>query len=166
MSASLLVVPVVAAEDGFDWGAVLPLVGVILGAAATGWVSWWFLRRNEQAEYRQARRLVATELGRLAQDLGVVVRVRRLQTLDGFFETHVWNAEQRVLARRLSDQDWEKIAVVFENVEGLRQLLGLNLGTTIPQSVVDRARRLCIGANESRVVLGAPAVPVEGVTAP
>jgi hypothetical protein len=39
MSASLLVAPVVAAGDGFDWGAVLPLVGVILGAAATGWVS-------------------------------------------------------------------------------------------------------------------------------
>jgi hypothetical protein len=161
-----LVAPVVAAEDGFDWGAVLPLVGVVLGAAATGWVSWWFLRRNEQADYRQARRLVAVELGRLAQDLGVVVRVHRLRTLQGFFETSVWREEQRMLARHLSDEDWEKIAVVFENVEGLRQLLGVNLGTTIPQSVVDRARRLCVAANESRASSVRPRFPCRVSTRP
>jgi hypothetical protein len=161
-----LVAPVLAADDSFNWEAALPLVGVVLGAAATGWVSWWFLRRTEGAAYRQARRLVAVELGQLAQDLGVVVRVQRLQTLDGFFETSVWRDQRGVLAKHLSDDDWEKVAVVFVNADGLRQLLGLNLGTTIPPSVVDRARRLCVGANESRVILGAPEVPVQGVNAP
>lgn len=143
---------------------VLPLAGVVLGAASTGWVSWWFARRTEEAEYRQARRRVAVELGRLAQDLGAVLNADRRNVSEGFFETHIWHQEQAILARHMDEDSWETLAVIYEVVKATDQLLDMNLGKSLPRDVADRCRRLVAGLNESRVALGAQPVPVSGVT--
>jgi hypothetical protein len=135
-------------------------VGVIIGAASTGWLSWLFARRSERADFRQSRRRVAIELGRLAQDLGVVLRVGQLNTTEGFFNTSVWTEEQRTLARRLSDEDWEVLAVVFENLDGIRQLLGANVKVSLPTSTRERLQRLLVGVQDGRRILGAEPVPV------
>jgi hypothetical protein len=45
-----------------------------------------------------------------------------LNTPEGFFETSVWIEEQRSIARHLSDDGWEAIAVLFENVAVARTL--------------------------------------------
>src|SRR5437868_11255753 len=103
--------------------ALIGLAGVVLGAASTGWVSWLFARRSEQAELRQARRRVATELGRIAQDLGVIIKAQRANTLDGFLLTNVWREEERSLARNVRDDEWERLSLAYENLEAMRQLL-------------------------------------------
>jgi hypothetical protein len=47
----------------------------------------------------------------------------------------------------------------YENFEAMRQLLALNLGVTLPRSVVERLRRLLEETQVGREVLDARRVP-------
>ena len=49
--------------------------------------------------------------------------------------------------------------MAYENLEAIRQLLGLNIGSPIPKYVVDRLTRLLTGVQEGRKTLQAPRVP-------
>ena len=64
-------------------------------------------------------------------------------------------------ARDVTDKEWEVLAVVYENIEGLRQLLASNLGVTLPRDVQARLGRTLVGLQDERRILGAEPVPVQ-----
>jgi hypothetical protein len=144
--------------------AVLALIGVVIGALTTGWVTFLLDRRREREELRAAMRLVALELGSIAVDLALLAREKSLALIEGpprTLSTQAWEAERRVLARAISDDLWERIGVFYLNVEGLRKLVEVHVGKFDAGSpTLDRARRHALAANELRQGLGAPPVPI------
>jgi hypothetical protein len=105
---------------------VLALVGVVIGALATGWVTYALDARRDDARVRQAKRLVAAEATE------VELRLRGLQA-GGWrrfkengpvdLPTHEWHANEATLARGLSRDDWLSVEAFYSDVGRTRVLV-------------------------------------------
>jgi hypothetical protein len=110
--------------------AVLPLIGVVIGAVLGGGVAFLLDRRREQRAARAALRLVVEELRRTRLSWGRVAGEwkeaptaetadRLIAELQGKrWATAQWKNHQEVLAASLSRENWEAVADAY-------QLIGL-----------------------------------------
>jgi len=105
---------------------VLALVGVVVGALATGWVTYLLDARRDDARVRQAKRLVGAEateveLGLRGLQAGDWARFRDNGPVD--LPTSEWHENEATLARGLSRDDWLSVAAFFSNVDRTRVLV-------------------------------------------
>jgi hypothetical protein len=129
--------------------AVLTLVGVVVGAAGTGWVTFLLNRRAEHAELREARRLVALEIGAAAVDLVGVAETPKYKIVEdeALRALPLWMSERRILVRRLDDHTWELLAVFFLRVAALKQLIRVRGDRALSSEQREGARSLAQEGN-------------------
>lgn len=111
-------------ESGLDpaLGAILPLVGVVVGASLAGAVRYLLDRRAEQSRFRAAVWMLADDLGRLRDvvdinagtpgPLGVPQSSLHADpALRGWLRVESWSSQREVLARGLLAHEdvWNQI---------------------------------------------------------
>lgn len=137
---------------------MLALVGVVIGALATGWVSYWLDRRHDAATLRQAKRLVAINAFEIELDLRGVLPGAKWVVPRGFrFNTEAWHANEGTIARGLSEKDWQTVAVFFSNIDASQPPPG-----PIPKSERVPFRDFAKIAAQVDEILGGP--PISKVT--
>ena len=107
--------------DGLDptLGAILPLVGVVLGVLATAGVTYSLKRRDERHELRAAARVLVADLAATADYLLHIIDTRKWTWLPEDAAASVsakgWNQYRDLMARRLTDdREWRAVADAFE----------------------------------------------------
>jgi hypothetical protein len=106
--------------------AIFGLIGVVVGALATGGVEYWMAWRRERAELKQAKRLVAEELESLKGQLSTILRENRTpdalppDVQERFLPTSTWLEYRAILARRLDDAVWYGLPHFYSGVSYLR----------------------------------------------
>lgn len=100
-------------------GAVLPLVGVILGALAAAGTTYWLRRRDERRELRAVARLLVADLNSAADYLLYLIEAKQWARLPDDLAANVsretWSQQRLLVARSLvSDADWRAVAAAFE----------------------------------------------------
>jgi hypothetical protein len=108
--------------------AVFGLVGVIIGALASGGVAYALERRKEKASVRQARRLIGDELAYAVVALSALIEHRSVppKALEGpfpFLSTDAWGHYKEVLGRSASDREWDELTAVYGRIMLLRLFL-------------------------------------------
>jgi hypothetical protein len=106
-------------------GAVLPLLGVLLGALATGGVTYHVRRREERAEVRQTVRLLDLELIQLKvlAQAGTTDDQPDEAARERFLRIPAtWESDRKVLARWLSDEEWQALTVVIMDIQIVDEL--------------------------------------------
>jgi hypothetical protein len=98
--------------------AVFGLIGVIVGGLLNAAVTAWQARRDDVASARVAARLVDRELREAVAILVLNQGANRLLQGDSPFSNAAWTKYWDVLARALSDRDWEAVAAAYEVIEG------------------------------------------------
>jgi hypothetical protein len=97
-------------------GAILPLVGVVLGALLSGGVQYALRRRDERAEVRAVTRILLNDLEGAVASLDAVLSDRLWNVLDTVdVRDDDWNKHDLLLARHLSDDDWDAVATAFRD---------------------------------------------------
>jgi hypothetical protein len=137
--------------------AIFGLVGVVVGGLITGWFAYGLERRKDRASLRQAQRRVALELGRLIVALDLVTRARSLALPDAL-RTDVWRSEENVLARHLSDREWEILGLFYLGIESLRQRIEAQPDDSLSSEELERVEHLIEAASRSRAALGAQSI--------
>ena len=107
-------------ESGLDptLGAILPLVGVLLGVLAGGVVTFWLRRREQRAELRAVARLLVEDLVGTADYLLFVIDTRRWRFLPedaaASVNPEAWDEHHLLVARELTDdRQWRTVAEAF-----------------------------------------------------
>jgi hypothetical protein len=100
-------------------GAILPLLGVLLGVLATAGVTYSLRRRDERHELRAAARVLVADLAGTADYLLHVIDARKWSWLPedaaASVNAEAWNQHRDLMARRLTDDgDWQRVAEAFE----------------------------------------------------
>ena len=101
--------------------ALLGLLGVLVGAAVTGGVTYLVSHNSAKADERSAERLALVEvlnnhvLLRPNQGQPKRLRLREAQLTDA-----VWNTESERLARSLSNAEWAWVAKYYRDLEEAR----------------------------------------------
>jgi hypothetical protein len=110
--------------------AIFGLIGVLVGAGVTGGVDVLLARRHDEADRRQAKRMVATEIHTLWVHLSLLVGTKQIPRLRGeelerrFLPVEVWNTHRASLARAITDdEDWQELFVFYDNVTLTRWLI-------------------------------------------
>jgi hypothetical protein len=101
--------------------AIFGLIGVVVGGLLNGAVTAWQARRTDASAARVGARLVDLELRQAALALAVLERAELTASetkSSRKFSTTAWDKYQEVLARTLSDKDWQTIAAAYEIVTG------------------------------------------------
>ena len=108
------------ANRGLDptLGAILPLVGVLLGALAAGGVAYWLKRRDERGEFRAVARVLVDDLDSAAEYLAFIADTKRWSSLPGDAAATVsrdaWQRHELLIARQIKDDDdWNQVATAF-----------------------------------------------------
>jgi hypothetical protein len=105
--------------------AVFGLVGVVIGGLLSGGATYLMVRRQEGAELRQARRLVADELFDIALQLSILLEDRAMPPesspmRDNPLPSRSWEMNKATLARGLSDKDWGDLPGFYSRMEAYR----------------------------------------------
>ncbi len=105
-------------QEGLDptLGAILPLVGVLLGVALGGTVTYALKRRDEQAEVRAAARVLLTELEEAEKMLAWgIEHVEYLDDVDRALPLHArtWEEHRLLLARHLDDNTLRTVGEAY-----------------------------------------------------
>jgi hypothetical protein len=132
--------------------AVIALVGVVVGVLATGGVDYVRADRESAADLRQAKRLVALEVGNNAISLAHL-DVNRVEAPNGFHST-MWEKYRTLLARELSEDDWFLVSMFYEDVEDARVTVARSPLTTLPDADLYGVRAARRDAEEVRVRFG------------
>jgi hypothetical protein len=144
--------------------ALVGLLGVAVGGVITWAVEFFFERRREQADLRQAKRLIAEELQTVWIDFDNLARDRRTPTSlvdpEAFLPTQAWQAHKATLARHLSDREWQELPLVAHAAGRLRVIyLGGERGRALTSEDVKWCADLRDAA--SRVYTSITGRPVE-----
>jgi hypothetical protein len=123
-------------------GAVLPLIGVLLGAAAAGGLTYVMRRRDERGELRAVARVLVEELASTAGYLLHVIDGRQWSWLPGDAAASVqpdaWQEHHLLIARHVTDdRDWRTVAEAFR----LGRVAGLLVAGCIEHAEKDRYGR-------------------------
>jgi hypothetical protein len=110
--------------------AVLPLVGVLLGAAITFVVTLYFEHRRERRRAVQAIRVTLDDLREIVTDLDIAVMARRWWSQPPRdFPLDVWRDNRATLAASVDDQVWNSVRLAYNDVRGINdRLLGARQG--------------------------------------
>ena len=101
--------------------ALLGLLGVLVGAAVTGGVTYLVSHNSARADERGAERVALVEvlnnhvLLRPNQGQPKLLRLREAQLTDA-----VWNTERERLAHSLSNAEWAWVAKYYRDLEEAR----------------------------------------------
>jgi hypothetical protein len=100
-------------DAGAEAGA-FALIGVLAGGLITAATTWAFERRREEADLRQARRLVGDEIHTQWMHHDLLLEVGRLpeHDIDQLMPTALWEENKATLARHLTDKVWGFLATV------------------------------------------------------
>lgn len=96
-------------EEGLDptLGAILPLVGVALGAVLGGLATYALKRRDERAEVRAIARVLLMELDTAEQILRWALDNKNFQGLDQLpLRSSTWETHRLLMARHVDDATW------------------------------------------------------------
>ncbi len=132
---------------GHVLAAIFGLIGVVVGALVTGGVDVFLARRHEEADKRQAKRMIATEIHTLWVHLGLLSGTRKTPNVPAdvfelrFLPTELWTAHRASLARAITeDREWGELFVFYDNVTLLRWLVaGKQPLTALPSDEVRSA---------------------------
>ena len=104
--------------------AIFGIIGVIVGGLINAVVSWLAQRRKDESTALSAKRLVATELGTWLT-LARAAASRPPEELPQLRKAtpKIWQSNRGVLARSLSDDDWELLATAYAHVDALESVL-------------------------------------------
>src|SRR5690349_21624673 len=97
--------------------AVIGLVGVVIGALATGGMAFLMERRRERRSIRAAARIVQQELveGMTAAGQIYLFEDGAVVTRSIFIGKSSWLRHQYALAEALSDPEWDELVVASKN---------------------------------------------------
>jgi hypothetical protein len=125
-------------DGGLDptLAAILPLVGVLLGALLGGAANWLLKRRDERRESRSVARLIDDELRHCETLVSLNFRDPPLPS-DWAPPREVWNAHRLLLARHLSDDDWDELLTTYQQVEMAGSLISLGVSGQEREKRVD-----------------------------
>jgi hypothetical protein len=136
---------------------VYSLIGVVVGATATGGFQWWLAARKDSRDARAARRLVNRELTQIAFAIKAVSEHPnwgRSEKVKRPLTTHpIWDRYAEVLARELSKQEWSTLPVAYELAEELADLVEVAWGDAAAQKgnevLIETAQQLVRRALEA-----------------
>jgi hypothetical protein len=105
---------------------IYSLIGVAVGAGATGGFQWWLAARKDSGDARAARRLVNAELTQIAFAVKAVSEQPKWggsEEMQRRMTAHA-NGDRyaEVLARELSKDEWATLPIVYKSVEALAGL--------------------------------------------
>jgi hypothetical protein len=123
--------------------AIFGLLGVIVGGLINGVVSWLAQRRKDEATALSAKRLVANELGTwfvLAREANARSPEQLPQLRKAAPTT--WQSNRSVLARSLSDADWDVVAIAYAHIDALGSVLVFEPDGTLEDWRTREAKRL------------------------
>jgi hypothetical protein len=123
--------------------AIFGLIGVVIGAVINGAVTSWHQRRVERSDFRSAARLVRSELVQF-RSLGLEAARRPPEHLPQLQDATpiLWQSNRGVLARSLSDQDWNLVARAYAHVDALTSVLVFEPDGTLIAWRSNEAQRL------------------------
>lgn len=128
-------------ETGLDptLGAILPLVGVIVGILLGGGVSYLIKRRDERREFRAVARLLGAQLEDTIATIEYALEHRAWGALhDVDSNGELWRDHQLLVGRFLvRDHDWQSVAKAFRHAH----VSGLLVGGAIQPSDRERIGR-------------------------
>jgi hypothetical protein len=101
--------------------AVIAFIGVIVGALATTASTWFFSKREERRESKVAMRLIREDVILAGSTLQSVLK-------NGWFPEFAlpledWREHRAVLARDLSDGDWDAVAMAMGYLDRIEAML-------------------------------------------
>ena len=132
--------------------ALIALVGVLVGVLASGSLDYLRAERQNSAELRQAKRLVAFEVGENAVSLADM-DVDRFAAPSGFHST-MWRRYRGLFARELSQADWWLVASFYRSLEDFRDTAAESPLTTLSDGDLSGVREERRQAERLRVRLG------------
>jgi hypothetical protein len=152
--------------------SLFTLGGVLIGSVVGAIVHWRFERRRERADVRQVKRLIASEVLRVwlhyegMLDHGCLPTTRGTEEVP-FLPDAVWREYRPTLARHLSDDEYNGLALVMNTVATTRsviveQELGLPLSAELRSSL--ESGHVPVGVPGPRRVSGGRGRPVTSVT--
>lgn len=119
----------------------------------TGGVDYLRESRTKAADLHEAKRLVALEVGNNAVGLSQLDTDRSGEPDN--FPAQEWEKYRSLLARHVSDYDWEALAYFYDSVEYARDMTARNPLVRFSDDDLDGLHELRILAEEIRVHLGA-----------
>lgn len=134
---------------------IFALAGILAGGLITGATTWLFERRREEADLRQAKRLVAEELRTVYFHYETAAKERRPpDSMDGFVPDEQWQARRDVLARHLPDKVWDTLSPFMDSITSSRRLVArTSPGTSFPTAVVEMLTGAAELARDAYVLL-------------
>jgi hypothetical protein len=126
--------------------AIFGLVGVVVGAFINAALTAQLQRRTEHSDRRSSARLVRSELVRF-RSLALEAAQRPPEHLPQLRETTpiIWQSHRAVLARALTDMDWELVAHAYAHVDALVSVLVFEPDGTLVDWRSREAKRLLAG---------------------
>jgi hypothetical protein len=123
--------------------AVFGLVGVVVGALVNGVVTGVLHRRAEHSARRSAARLV---LGELVRFYALAIESDRLppQNLPQLRDVapRVWQSQREILARALTNEQWDLVAAAYARVDALESVLVFEADGSLAEWRSSEAERL------------------------
>lgn len=149
-------------KQGLDpaLGAILPLVGVVVGAALGMFGTWSLRRRDEAREVRTATRLLDIDLKYIHDAVSMGVDGTDESDWEWFerLDTQaVWREQRAILARHLPDEEWALPRRVYEASRHMSDNVYLPVRQDIAASV-----RADIEAALSSFRERSPGIPTQG----
>ena len=93
--------------------AIFGLIGVVIGSLITGGTNYVLQVRAERREIRAAARLTLQELSNTAFALRFALDRNDRLVLESAAHAEQWNRHGLLLARHLSDQEWDAVALGY-----------------------------------------------------
>jgi hypothetical protein len=93
--------------------AIFGLVGVVIGALITGGTNYVLQVRAERREIRAAARLMLQELTNTGAAIRYAIELNDREFLRGATSEDEWNRHHLFLARHLSDEEWDAVALAY-----------------------------------------------------
>jgi hypothetical protein len=94
---------------------------VIVGALATTASTWFFTRRKERRESKVAKRLIREDIILAGSTLQSVLKNGWVPEFGLPLED--WREQRVILARDLSDEDWDAIAIAMGYLDRIEEML-------------------------------------------
>jgi hypothetical protein len=93
--------------------AVFGLIGVVIGALITGGTNYFLQVRAERREVRAVARLMLQDLSGSADLIRFALDRDEPQLLEDSFNEEEWKRHHLLLARHLSDDEWDAVALGY-----------------------------------------------------
>lgn len=104
-------------SDGLDptLGAILPLIGVVLGVLGSGGINYFLNRRSEARGVRTMARLLVPELEEISRGLEGALGVGKHAAVASLPRAR-WELYESQLASSLNDGDWFTLETVYTSL--------------------------------------------------